>query len=422
VSTSAARRLAWIAFGGATALLLIDLVLEWATRNVPNSQGFSLNGAAFAATILVTLTFLSFAVTGVVIAARRPRNPIGWMLLVISYGWALVTGSIAYGDYALKLHPGALPAGAAVASVSLWVWAPPVALTGVFLLLVYPDGHLPSRRWRPVVWICGLAVVLGIGVDVLMPGPMTSVGFPHHRNPFGVDALGPMLRALEATVVMIPVGTVAAVVSLVVRFRHAGTVERLQIKWLAAAGGFSGALYAVALFSSALFVPSGEPDPSWVQAIQGLWFLTLSLIPAAIGVAVLRYRLFEIDVIIRRTLIYAALVASLAVVYLGGVSLVGALLRGLAGSSGTVAVTASTLAVALAFQPLRRIIQRTVDRRFYRSGYDAQAAVNGFSERMREQIDLDALRHELLTVVAGTVQPTHASVWLRPDTSDAPPG
>ena len=136
----------------------------------------------------------------------------------------------------------------------------------------------------------------------------------------------------------------------------------------------------------------------------------------------LRYRLFEIDVIIRRTLIYAALVASLAVVYLGGVSLVGALLRGLTGSSGTVAVTASTLAVALAFQPLRRIIQRTVDRRFYRSGYDAQAAVNGFSERMREQIDLDALRHELLTVVAGTVQPTHASVWLRPDTFDAPPG
>jgi hypothetical protein len=422
VSTPASRRLAWAVFAGATALLLVGLVLEWATRNVHGSAGFGLSGVAFAGTILISLTFLSFAATGVVIAVRVPRNPIGWMLIAIAYGWGLVTGSIAYGDYALKVHPGALPAASAVASVSGWAWAPPVALTGVFLLLVYPDGRLAGSRWRPVAWICGTAVAIGIVVDVLMPGPMTDLGFPHHQNPFGVEELGPILRALEASVIAIPLGTAAAVASLVVRFRRAGRVERLQIKWLAAAGTFSGVLYALALCSAAVFAAAGRPQPGVDAVILDVWFATLSLIPAAIGVAVLRYRLFEIDVIIRRTLIYAALVASLGLLYLGGVTVAGALLRGVTGSSGTLAVTASTLAVALAFQPLRAVIQRIVDRRFYRSGYDARAAVDALGERLREQIDLDALRGELLAVVAGTVQPAHASVWLRPDAFDRPPG
>ena len=197
-------------------------------------------------------------------------------------------------------------------------------------------------------------------------------------------------------------------------------MERLQIKWLAAAGGLSGVLYAGALVLSALLGPDGGPDPLWLSALMDVWFVSLALIPVSIGVAILRYKLFEIDVIIRRTLIYAALVIVLAVMYLGGVALIGSLLRGLAGSSGTLAVTISTLAVAAAFQPLRGIIQRAVDRRFYRAGYDAQAAVNGFSERLREQIDLDALCEELRSVVGGTVQPAHASVWLRPDSGAHP--
>ncbi|HEY3764528.1 MAG TPA: hypothetical protein VGL44_05180, partial [Gaiellales bacterium] len=244
------------------------------------------------------------------------------------------------------------------------------------------------------------------------------IGFPHHQNPFGIAALKPVLDPLRIAVVLIPLSTIAAIASLVVRFRRGGPVERLQIKWLALTGGFSGVLYAVALVSSALFVPSGDTDPTWNLAIQDAWFLSLSLLPVSIGVAVLRYRLFEIDVIIRRTLTYSVLVAVLALLYLGGVALVGAVLRGLTGSSGTLAVTASTLATAAAFQPLRGGIRRLVDRRFARSSYDAQAAVSGFSERLREQIDLDALRGELLTVVAGTVQPAHASVWLRHDAAD----
>lgn len=158
MSDRAARPLAWLALAAVSGLLLGGLVLEWATRNVQNSQGLGLSGIAFVVTILMNLTFFSFAGAGVVIALRRPGNPIGWMLLAIGLGWSLVAGSIAYGDYAFKLHPGSLPIAAAVTAMGMWVWAPPVAITGVFLLLVYPDGHLAGPRWRWVAYLCGAAV------------------------------------------------------------------------------------------------------------------------------------------------------------------------------------------------------------------------------------------------------------------------
>jgi MFS family permease len=319
------------------------------------------------------------------------------------------------------VHPGQIPGGGVAASFSLWAWAPAVAITGVFLLLVYPDGRLPGRRWRWVMYVCLFAVIASVA-DVLVPGPMDVTGFPDHDNPFGVEALEPLLRPLEPVVLLIPLCSVAAVASLAVRFLLGDRTERLQIKWLAAAGGLCGGLYFVSLVAAALLADDHGNTPGWIEVVQDVWFVSLGLIPVAIGIAVLRYRLFEIDVIIRRTLIYATLVGVLALLYLGGAALVGALLRGVTGSSGTLAVTVSTLAVALAFQPLRHVIQRAVDRRFYRAGYDAQAAVDGFSERLREQIDLDALCGELRAVVSGTVQPTHASVWLRGDPgSDAQP-
>jgi hypothetical protein len=400
-------------FAVTTALLLIALVLEWLTRNVSGSNGFGESGASFIFTILFALMFWTFPLASTVIAIRRPENPIGWLLLAVGLGWSLLSASAGDADYGLKLHPGSLPAAEAVAWIGQWVWAPPVAITGVFLLLVYPRGHLLSRRWRWVAWVCGLAVAACVLVGALKPGPMDDAGYPHHQNPFGIHALDPALGVIQYAVLLIPLSTIAAVISLVIRFRRADPVERLQIKWLAAAGGLAGLLYAATLILAALLVPRGHSDPAWLMNLQAVWFASLTLIPVSIGAAVLRYRLFEIDVIIRRTLIYAGLVATLAVIYLGGVGLIGALLRGLTGSSGTLAVTISTLAVAAAFHPLRGIIQRAVDRRFYRSGYDAQAAVDGFSERLREQIDLDALCEELRSVVNSTVQPTHANIWLR---------
>jgi hypothetical protein len=407
------RQLAWLALGLVAVLLACGLVLMWATRDVAHSEGFGGDGAAgVAGGTVVLLIFLAYPIVGVAIVRSVPRNPIGWLLIATGLSWSLVVDAIGYGDWAFKVHPGQIPGGSVAASFSLWAWAPAVAITGVFLLLLYPDGRLPGPRWRWVMYVCALAVVVSVA-DVLVPGPMTVTGFPDHDNPFGVEALGPVLRPLEPIVLLIPLCSIAAVASLVVRFRRGDRIERLQIKWLAAAGGLCGGLYFVSLLAAAVLADEHGTSPGWVVVVQDVWFVSLGLIPVAIGIAVLRYRLYEIDVIIRRTLIYASLVGALALLYLGGVALIGSLLRGITGSSGTLAVTVSTLVVALAFQPLRHVIQRTVDRRFYRAGYDAQAAVDGFSERLREQIDLDALCDELRSVVSGTVQPAHASVWLR---------
>jgi hypothetical protein len=385
VSTTSARRLAWAVFAGATALLLADLVLEWATRNVSNSAGFGLSGAAFAGTILIALTFFSFAGTGVLIAARVPRNPIGWMLLAISYGWGLVTGSDRLRRLRAQGTSRPAPGGRRRRRRQrLGVGAARGA-----------HGRLPAARLpgRPAAGpaLASGRVDLRDGRRDRDRGRLPHAGahdqprVPAPPEPLWRPGAGPDPAGARGHRHRHPLGTVAAVASLVVRFRRAERVERLQIKWLAAAGTFSGVLYALALVSSALFAAAGRSEPGADAVILDIWFVTLSLIPTAIGVAVLRYRLFEIDVIIRRTLTYAALVGSLAL-------------------------------------PFRGVIQRTVDRRFYRSGHDAQAAVDGFSERMREQIDLDALRRELLAVVAGTVQPAHASVWLRRDPSDRQPG
>src|SRR6185436_8042141 len=173
------RRLAWAALAAVTLLLAAGVGLMWATRHVAHSAGFI-------AGLLILLIFLLYPLAGTVIVRHVPRNPIGWLLIATGLSWALVVDAIGYGDWAFKVHPGQIPGGAVVASVSLWAWAPAVAITGVFLLLVYPDGRLPGPRWRWVMYVCALAVVVSVA-DVLVPGPMTVTGFPDHDNPFGVE-------------------------------------------------------------------------------------------------------------------------------------------------------------------------------------------------------------------------------------------
>ena len=226
----------------------------------------------------------------------------------------------------------------------------------------------------------------------------------------GVEALEPIIDVVVYAIILLPLCMVAAAASLVVRFRRSDATERLQIKWLATAAGLAAALFLVDLVLSAILVPSSsDAELAWLVVLDNIGLFSVGLIPIAIAFAVLRHRLYEIDVIIRRTLVYAALTLSLAAIYLCTVAITGTLLRAVTGSSGTVAITLSTLAVAGAFHPARSAIQRAVDRRFNRAGYDAQAAVDGFSERLRDSIDLDALCDELRVVVSGTVQPAHAA-------------
>jgi hypothetical protein len=327
------------------------------------------------------------ATLGVLIARREPRNPIGWIFCIAPL---LVAVSVATGTYAAWVqdhHPGA-PGAAAADWVSSWPWVAGLVAYAVLVPLLFPDGRVPTPRWTLVLRADLAAIAWVAGLAALSDSPPAPL----------VVATGVLVASLIA----------AGLASAVVRYRRAGATQRVQIRECVFA--------ACAAFVGFIVISVAAPH-------EALYALDYALLPLSVGLAMLRYRLYDVDVIIRRTLVYAVLVAVLAGLYLGGVTLVGALLRTVTGSSGTVAVTVSTLAVAAAFQPLRLRIQRTVDRRFFRSGYDAQGAVAAFSGRLREQIDLDALCGELLQVVAGTVQPAHAGVWLRPVTNpERPPG
>jgi hypothetical protein len=341
-----------------------------ASHNSPETAGV-LNALVFVAAIQVMATL------GVLIERREPRNPIGWIFCGAP---VLISASVSTGEYAnwaRDQHPHA--AGAAAAEwVASWPWL--VALVSYALLvpLLFPDGRLPGPRWRLVLRADFLTMVWVVLLVALTDSPPAAL----------VVATGLLVAVLIA----------AGLASAVVRYRRADARQRAQIRECV----FAAWAAFVGFFAISVLAPH-----------EALYALDYALLPLSVGLAMLRYRLYDVDVIIRRTLVYAVLVAVLAGVYLGGVTLIGALLRTVTGSSGAAAVTVSTLAVAGAFQPLRRRIQGAVDRRFYRSAYDARAAVDDFSGRLREEIDLDALRHELLEVVARAVHPAHITLWIR---------
>jgi hypothetical protein len=350
------------------------LALGWSA-----DAGTDAAGVAFA--IELAFFLIGFTVLGVLIARREPHNAVGWLFCAVPVGVLLGTVSGMYSE-------SGLAGGDAAGWFSSWTWLIALLAYALFVPLLFPDGSVPGPRWRPVAWIDGFLLA---GVFVAAAAD--------------IEVLGVVF--VVAAIALVPV----SLASVVVRYRRAESTERLQLRWcvFAVCAAFAGFIL-VSLLASV------------VEWVQFLYIFVYALLPIAVAIAMLRYRLYEIDVIIRRTLTYAFLVAALAVVYLGGVTAVGALLRQLTGSSSVLAVTLSTLVVALAFQPLRRRIQRAVDHRFARARYDASQAVEGFSGRLREQIDLDALSAELVAVVRRTVQPSQASLWLRPSEGDRPAG
>jgi cytochrome b subunit of formate dehydrogenase len=402
---------AWAVFALCVALSVVSVVYGWLSRSLDQS-GASWSGGGPVAGALLVATVLAFPVAGVLIVTRRPENRIGWLLLAIGVGWG-VSNATSYSDYALRLHHP-LPGAAALAAIGSSFWIVPIGLMGTFLILLFPDGRLPGPRWRPVAWVSGTAIVIGIFAGVLMPGSLKDAGYPGTTNPYGVQSLATVVDDAKLAIILVPLMMVASAAALIVRFRRARGHARLQIKWLAAAAGFVAVSYLVVEMTSVILYPSSQHAPAWLIVLQTVVLLSFGLIPAAIGIAILRHRLFDIDLIVRRTLVYAVLVACLAGIYLAGVYAIEALVRSVSGSSSTVAVTLSTLAVALAFQPLRHRIQVAVDRRFYRAGYDAGRTLDAFSVRLRDQIDLDTLSSDVLAVVGEALHPAHAALWLRP--------
>ncbi|MFN2389368.1 MAG: hypothetical protein ABR575_07170 [Actinomycetota bacterium] len=357
--------------------------------------------------VLFSAIYVGFATVGALIAARRPGNAIGWLLIAIGSGAALGNATQEYAMYALDERSGALPGGIAMAWFGAWLWPGSVALL-VFLLLLFPDGKPASRRWRPVVWAAAAGwLVLMAGEFFFKPGPLDLRPL-RVENPLGIEAAREALElaaALGGGLLLLCV--VAAVGSLVLRARRSTGDERQQFKWFAYAAAFMVFDLLVLGNVMATFFPR------IADAIGNLMFgLGIVSLPAAIGIAVLKYHLYDIDVIVNRTLVYGALSAILALAYAGIVFALQALLPATA-SDSNFAIAGSTLAVAALFTPLRRRIQAFIDHRFYRRKYDAERTVERFRAHLRDEVDLDSLSAHLLEVVDQTMQPASVSLWLR---------
>ena len=355
---------------------------------------------------VVVLT-VSFSAVGALIASHRPENAIGWIFCAAALFQGLPTFGYEYATYALITRPGSLPLGAEMSWVSNWIWAPGLGLILVFLPLLFPDGHLPSRRWRLVAWLGGVStgMIALLALILLWPERGTALLRAPASDEDGAAWILDLLVEAVAFPLMLAAG-LAAVISLFVRFHRARGEERQQIKWFA---------YAATLTLIWICVLEGIPDWNRLfEAITGVLSLfVVPSIPIAAGIAIFRYRLYDIDRIINRTLVYGSLTATLAAVYLGGVVSLQYLFRVLTGQESQLAVVASTLTIAALFVSLRRRVQGFVDRRFYRRKYDAAKTLTDFSAKLRDETDLDALNEELVSVVRETMQPEHVSLWLR---------
>jgi hypothetical protein len=350
----------------------------------------------------VVLATVSAAAVGALLASRRPRHPVGWLLLGIGLGLAANVLVEPYVKYGLLVRSGSLPAapllvGFTYTPVVVWL-----SCAG-FVLLLTPTGRLPSPRWR---WWAGLAAaapVVAVVATAVQPDPLAP---DYHGNPLAVPALARLLAAPGvAAIALVLVSVLVGAGSLVGRFRRARGTERQQLRWLALAAALAAGLLLVGLVAGYL----GRDAVVFASLT-----LCVALLPLATGAAILRYRLYDLDRIISRTVAYGLLTVLLG----GGYVLVVLGLGQLLGRDSSLAVAAATLAVAAVFQPARRRVQAAVERRFNRRRYDAARTIGAFSARLRDQVDLDDLRGELLTVVDQTMQPTRASLWLRPRPRD----
>ena len=397
-SSSTITRLPWVALGVVAALGIAAV-------------GVTLAGDADLLVVSFSAVLgLVFGVTGAIVASRLPRNAVGWIFCA----FALLSGLGALGD-AYIAYGGAPPGQSWVAWAYEWfVNAFSPALVALSFLL-FPGGRLPSARWRPLMWAVLLVSATHAASAALAPGLMSDYPF---ENPAGIESAG-WLRVLAEVSLIVLAGPLILLcaASLFARLRRASGVERQQIKWFAYAAALLVLFLVTAISSNSLL---GEPGRGIEVASFLIFVAAISSVPVSMGVAILKYRLYDIDLLINRTLVYAALTAMLAIVYLGSVVALQYAFRGLTGGDSQLAVVASTLAIATLFNPLRRRVQSFVDRRFYRRKYDAARTLETFGARLRDETDLDSLASHLVSVVRETVQPEHASLWMRPAKSSTP--
>jgi hypothetical protein len=401
MSTRTATHLAWALCAlslALTALSLLLLVLNLSHRDAHVYDYWLEN----------TLTAISYAPVGALIASHRPVNSVGWLLCL--YGLAISIGhfSSQYAIYTLLAQPNSLTAGEAMAWISSWI-LPIIIGIQVFSYLLFPTGRLPSRRWRWLAWLTVACVVMGVTSSAFSFG--ANAGLGPVQNPLGIKGISNIYGVVLTF--MSTVLYVAVASSLLVRLRRARGVERQQVKWFvyAAAATIGG-------ITLAYVIPNSIDALPWFERVgYALNIAVTPAIPVSMGIAILKYRLYDIDLLINRTLVYGSLTATLVVLYFVGIVVLQRMFVLLTGQQSTLAVVVSTLAIAALFNPLRRRVQGFVDRRFYRKKYDARKTLEAFSAKLRDETDLDALNNDLVGVVRETMQPAHVSVWLRPETA-----
>jgi hypothetical protein len=345
---------------------------------------------------------------GAIVASRRPENPVGWLLLLGGFATCMNHFSAQYAIYALLAQPNSLPAGEAMAWIASWL-LPIYSGLQVLYLLLFPTGGLPSSRWRWVAWLSVAYILVGVILSAFSSGAyLDSLG--PIRNPLGIEGFTNVYKALLYTLTPLLYG--AATLAVFLRLRRAVGVERQQIKWFA----YSAAIFAIGVVL--IVIPLAIDTPPWYEWAATAIFAAISpAIAISIGIAILRYRLYEIDTLINRTLVYGVLTVMLVALYFGVIVLLQSLFIAFTGKQSTLAVVASTLLIAALFTPLRRRIQGFIDRRFYRRKYDARKTLEAFSAHLRNETELDALSDDLVGVVRETMQPAHVSLWLRPESA-----
>ena len=397
MSPRTAAWLAWSMWALSSTLTAFSLLLLILTSTHPNINIFDY-------WVESTLISVSCSTVGALIASRRPGNPTGWIFCALGLAAGVRHFGAEYAIYALLAEPGSLPFGEVLAWITSWIRVPYFSLF-VYVALVFPDGRLPRGRWRWVAWLTAIVVAVGTILVAFSRGATRGLG--PIDNPFEIEGVPGVATLVE--LLIFALGIVAGA-SLFARLRHATWVERQQIKWFA---------YSITVTASGAILTYSVGEAlgvGWVRAM-GFVFVIFGLvgISTSVGIAILRYRLFEIDHIINRTLVYGSLTATLVALYFGGIVLLQRVFVVLTGEKSTLAVVASTLLIAALFNPLRRRIQSFIDRRFYRKKYDARKTLQAFSIQLRNDTDLDALSDDLVGVVRDTMQPEHVSLWLRPE-------
>ncbi len=395
------RAAAWLAWSVCALCLLLMafslllIVLGWST---PLPRGWS----PWRDQAVSVVGFIGAPVLGGLVASRRPGNSYGWLWLGLGLSLACPQVAETYAAYALVTEPGSLPAPRTVNAVLASGWALMIVLLP-FVFLLFPTGRLPSRRWRLLAW-----VVLAMGALMLPLGLLSAdSGQGPVKSPFAVGgALGQAINAvLVGAVLIVFASVILSALSLVVRYRRASGVERQQLKWFALAAAFLAAMIIPDLLGAYRLLG----DALW----NLLFVLDFAALYVGVGIAILRHRLYDIDVIINRTLVYGSLTATLVALYFGGIVVLQRVFVVLTGQESTLAIVASTLLIAALFNPLRRRIQSFIDHRFYRKKYDARKTLEAFSAKLRNETDLDRLGDDLVGVVRETMQPAHVGLWLR---------